>query len=310
MSNEVQAPMDSVSGQRLGPQPLDLGRQWRQRARSVEFARTLLRTIPGKLGSALIILVALVALGAPIIAPYDPVAIDIPNRLQGPSLAHFFGTDETGRDVFSRVIYGSRISLRVGLVSVTLAVILGVTLGLVSGFYGGIVDLLVMRLIDIMLAFPGFLLALAVIAMLGPSLTNAMIAVGIGEAPGFARLVRGSVLSVKEQDYVLAARVIGASNPHIMRRQVLPNTLAPIVVLATLEFPVAILIAASLSFLGLGAQPPSPEWGAMLVSGRTFITTAPWLINFPGLAIFVTVLGFNLFGNAVRDAMDPRLRQK
>jgi peptide/nickel transport system permease protein len=164
--------------------------------------------------------------------------------------------------------------------------------------------------VDVMLAFPGFLLALAIIAMLGPSLLNAMIAVGIGEAPGYARLVRGAVLAIKQQDYVLAARVLGASNARLMRSAVLPNTIAPVVVLATLGFPVAVLAAAALSFVGLGAQPPSPEWGAMIVSGRTFITTAPWLINFPGLAIFITVLGFNLFGNAVRDALDPRLRQR
>jgi len=288
----------------------DLGRRWRRRSRVGDFVRALMRSIAGKLGAVLILLVVFVALAAPVIAPYDPLAIDIPHRLEGPSATHLFGTDETGRDVFSRVLFGSQISLRVGVIAVSIALGLGVTLGLIAGFYGGVTDLLVMRLIDIMQAFPGFLLALAIIAMLGPSLMNAMIAVGIGESPGFARLVRGSVLAVKGQDYVMAARVVGAPNGHIMRRQVLPNALSPIVVLATLEFPVAILIAASLSFLGLGAQPPSPEWGAMLVEGRTFITTAPWLINFPGLAIFVTVLGFNLFGNAVRDALDPRLQKR
>ncbi len=175
--------------------------------------------------------------------------------------------------------------------------------------YRGWVDLILMRVVDVMHGFPGFLLALAIVAMLGPSLLNAMIAVGIGEAPGYARMVRGTVLSTRSQDYVLAARVLGASNQRIMRSAVLPNVLAPIVVLATLGFPVAVLAAAGLSFIGLGAQPPSPEWGAMIVSGRNFITNAPWLINFPGVAIFVTVLGFNLFGNAIRDTLDPRLRQ-
>jgi peptide/nickel transport system permease protein len=185
-----------------------------------------------------------------------------------------------------------------------------VTAGLVAGYYRGIVDTLIMRVVDILLAFPGFLLALAIIAMLGPSLRNAMIAVGIGSSTGFARLVRGSVLSIRETDYVMAARVVGANGSQIMRRHVLPNALSPIIVLATLELPAAILVAASLSFLGLGAQPPSPEWGAMLVDGREYIQTAWWLITFPGIAIFITVLGFNLFGNALQDALNPRLRQR
>jgi peptide/nickel transport system permease protein len=285
-------------------------RQWRARSGARQFLRALLRTTAGKIGCVLILFLACVAIFAPLLAPESATKIDVPHRLTGPSAAHFFGTDDLGRDVFSRVIYGSRISLSVGVIAVGIALAIGVTLGLMAGFYGGGVDMLIMRFIDILLAFPGFLLALAIVAMLGPSLTNAMIAVGIGEASGFARLVRGSVLSVRQTDYVTAARVTGASHARIMRRAVLPNVLAPIVILATLEFPIAILAAASLSFLGLGVQPPSPEWGAMLVGGRTFITTAPWLINFPGLAIFLTVLGFNLFGNAVRDAMDPRLRQR
>lgn len=282
-------------------------RAFRPRSRTKDFLRALTRPLAGKIGLGLIGLVVFAALAAPLLAPYSPTKIDVVNRLHGPSAKHFFGTDETGRDVFSRVLYGGRISLRVGLISVSIAVLLGVSLGLISGFYGGVADLLIMRLIDIMLAFPGFLLALAIIAMLGPSLINAMIAVGIGEAPGFARLVRGSVLSVKEQDFVLASQVVGASNRRLMWHHILPNTISPVVVLATLDFPVAILIAASLSFLGLGAQPPSAEWGAMLVSGRVFIQTAPWLMNYPGLAIFVTVLGFNLFGNVIRDALDPRV---
>jgi peptide/nickel transport system permease protein len=286
------------------------GRQWRQRSGALGFARALLGTGPGRIGGMIILLLICTAIFAPAIAPYDPIKIDVPHRLTAPSAQHLFGADDIGRDVFSRVVYGSRISLRVGVVSVAIALAFGVTLGMIAGFYGGGVDTIIMRFIDILLAFPGFLLALAIVAMLGPSLTNAMIAVGIGEASGFARLVRGSVLSVKEKDYVTAAQVVGASNMRIMRTAVLPNVLAPIVILTTLLFPVAILAAASLSFLGLGAQPPSPEWGSMLVAGRTFITTAPWLINFPGLAIFITVLGFNLFGNAMRDAMDPRLRQR
>ncbi len=281
-----------------------------QRHRVVVFLRTLFRPLPGRVGAALILMMIVVALLAPIVAPYSPTKLAIADRLSGPTSQHFFGTDETGRDVFSRVLYGSRISLRVGIVAVSIALAIGVTAGLIAGYYRGIVDTLIMRAVDIMLAFPGFLLALAIIAMLGPSLRNAMIAVGIGSSTGFARLVRGSVLSIRETDYVLAAQVMGASGTRIMRRHILPNALSPIIVLATLELPAAILIAASLSFLGLGAQPPSPEWGAMLVDGREYIQTAWWLITFPGVAIFITVLGFNLFGNSLQDALNPRLRQR
>jgi peptide/nickel transport system permease protein len=276
----------------------------------VSFARALFGPLPGKIGGIIIVLLIGVALAAPAIAPFDPLGHQYADRLSRPSSTYLFGTDETGRDVFSRVIYGSRISLRVGIVSVTIAIVLGVTLGLLAGYYGGFVDALLMRFVDIMLAFPGFLLALAIIAMLGPSLRNAMIAVGLGSSTGFARLTRGSVLSIKETDYVQAARVVGANSGRIMRRHILPNALSPIIVLATLELPAAILVAASLSFLGLGAQPPSPEWGAMLVAGREYIQTAWWLITFPGLAIFVTVLGFNLFGNALQDVINPRLRRR
>jgi peptide/nickel transport system permease protein len=251
-----------------------------------------------------------IALAASVIAPYNPIQQNIPDRLLAPSSHHLFGTDETGRDTFSRVVYGSRISLRVGIVSVTIALLLGVTAGIVAGYYGGFVDMLIMRFVDIMLAFPGFLLALAIIAMLGPSLRNAMIAVGIGSSTGFARLVRSSVLTIRQADYVLAANVVGASPGRIMWRHILPNSMSPIIVLATLELPAAILVAAALSFLGLGAQPPSPEWGAMLVDGKEYIQTAWWLITFPGVAIFLTVLGFNLFGNSLQDAINPRLRQR
>ena len=276
----------------------------------VEFVRRLFRPLPGKIGGTVILLMLLIALAAPLVAPYGANDQNVIIRLQAPSTHHIFGTDQIGRDIFSRVIYGSRISLRVGIVAVAIALAIGVTAGLVSGYYRGWVDTLIMRLVDIMLAFPGFLLALAIIAMLGPSLRNAMIAVGIGSSTGFARLVRGSVLTIRESDYVLAAHVVGAGGGRIMRRHILPNALSPIIVLATLELPAAILVAASLSFLGLGAQPPSPEWGAMLVDGREYIQTAWWLITFPGVAIFLTVLGFNLFGNSLQDALNPRLRQR
>ncbi|HEU5422885.1 MAG TPA: nickel transporter permease [Nitrolancea sp.] len=283
---------------------------YKPRRRSVDFARTIYRSYPGRIGGSVMLVIILLAVVAPLVAPYSADGQQIVDRLQSPSLRHFFGTDELGRDIFSRILYGSRISLTVGIVAVSIALAIGVTVGLIAGYYGGVVDMLLMRFVDIMLAFPGFLLALAIIAMLGPSLRNAMIAVGIGSSTGFARLVRGSVLSIKENDYVMAAHVIGAPSSRIMRTHVLPNALTPIIVLATLELPATILIAAGLSFLGLGAQPPSPEWGAMLVDGRSYIQTAWWLITFPGIAIFVTVLGFNLFGNALQDALNPRLRRR
>jgi peptide/nickel transport system permease protein len=191
---------------------------------------------------------------------------------------------------------------------VVLALSIGVTIGLLAGYYGGAGDALLMRFTDVMLAFPGILLALAIIAILGPSLTNAMIAIGLGSWPSYARVVRGSTLSVREMEYVTAEHVLGAPGRHIIRRTILPNVLAPIIVLASLEFPVAVLTAAALSFLGLGAQPPSPEWGALLTDARTYIQAAPWLVNIPGAAIFVVVLAFNLLGNTLRDVLDPRLR--
>lgn len=274
------------------------------------FARAVLGPLPGKVGGAILLFLIVLALAAPVVAPYDPLAPSYDERLSSPNSDHLFGTDQTGRDVFSRVLHGSRISLRVGIIAVAIAVSLGVTLGLAAGYYGGFIDTIIMRFIDILLAFPGFLLALAIIAMLGASLRNSMIAVGIGSLTGFARLVRGSVLSVKQTDYVLAARVVGVQDKRIMWFHILPNAMSPIIVLATLELPAAILIAAGLSFLGLGAQPPSPEWGAMLVDGRAYIQTAWWLITFPGIAIFFTVLGFNMFGNALQDALNPRLRRR
>ncbi len=299
----IEATVDRTAGYPLN------ANSWRKR-RSVVFLRTLFRPLQGKLGAIIILLMLAIALAAPLLAPYSPFQPAYPERLHKPSASHLMGTDETGRDVFSRVLYGSRISLRVGIIAVTIALAIGVTTGLIAGYYRGIVDTLIMRVVDVLLAFPGFLLALAIIAMLGPSLRNAMFAVGIGSSTGFARLVRGSVLSIRETDYVMAARVVGAPSRLIMRRHILPNALSPVIVLATLELPAAILVAASLSFLGLGAQPPSPEWGAMLVDGHNYIQTAWWLITFPGIAIFITVLGFNLFGNALQDALNPRLRQR
>jgi peptide/nickel transport system permease protein len=251
-----------------------------------------------------------VAVFAPQIAPYDPNQQEILNALAPPSLAHPLGTDHVGRDVLSRIIVGSRISLSVGLLVVVVSGVVGVLLGLAAGYYESWPDAVISRIIDVLMAFPSFLLALAVLTVLGPSLTNAMIAVAIAQIPTFTRVMRGTVLSEKQKDYVLAARVIGAGNPRIMLRHLPINTAAPIIVLATLNVAGAILTTAALSFLGLGAQPPTPEWGAMLSRGRSFMRTAWWLTVFPGLAIMVTVFALNLLGDGLRDILDPRLRNR
>ena len=258
-------------------------------------------------GLILISFFLVLAVIAPWVAPHSPTDQDLPRRLEPPSKDFWFGTDDFGRDIFSRVLYGTRISLRVGLVAVLLALFVGGTLGLVAGYYGGRVDLVLMRGVDVMLAFPAILLAIAVVAVLGPSLTNAMVAVGITGIPVYARLVRGVVLQVKNQEYVTAARALGAGDFRILTRAVLPNCVAPILVQTSLGLATAILDAAGLSFLGLGAQPPMPEWGAMLSQGRELILDAPWALTAPGVAILLAVLGFNLLGDGLRDMLDPRV---
>ena len=257
-------------------------------------------------GASVLILLAIVALTAPLISPEDPNRTAPREALRAPSGDHLFGTDQYGRDNFSRVLYGTRISLMVGFISVSIAVVAGTVVGLIAGYYGRWVDSILMRLIDIMLAFPGILLALALVSVLGPSLRNLMIAVGISSVPTYARLVRGSVLSAKENVYVESARVIGCTDVAIMRRHVLPNVVAPIIVVATLGIAAAILWAAALSFLGLGSQPPTPEWGRMLSEGRNFLREQWWIATFPGLAIMITVLAMNLLGDGLRDVLDPR----
>ena len=271
--------------------------------------RRFKRSKSATIGAFLILLLFLVAVLGPYLAPHDPIRQDLPRQLQGPSERFLLGTDEFGRDILSRIIFGGRIALQVGFLAVAVASAIGITLGLLSGFFGGWVDLVIMRVMDVMLAFPYLLLAMIVVSILGPGLQNAMLAVGIVYVPQYARLVRGAVLTVKENEYVVAARAMGARDGTIMWRHILANCLAPIIVQTSLSAGWAIVNAAGLSFLGLGAQPPTPEWGAMLTSGREYIFQAPWITTFPGLAILFTALGFNLLGDGLRDALDPRLKR-
>lgn len=261
------------------------------------------------IGGYIILFYFLVALFGPVIAPYDPLEINLLNKLQPPSWEHLMGTDDKGRDVLSRIIYGSKLSLTVGVVSVVIGAFFGIILGLISGYYGKWIDTIIMRVIDILLAFPGLLLALAIVSALGPSLINVMIAVGIFSIPTFARIVRGSTLSTKKLEYIDAIRALGASDFKIIFVHILPNILSPIIVQGTLRIATAILTAAALSFLGMGAQPPSPEWGAMLSSGRGYLWNAPHIATFPGIAIALIVMGLNLFGDGLRDALDPRMNK-
>jgi peptide/nickel transport system permease protein/dipeptide transport system permease protein len=256
----------------------------------------------------------LVAIFAPVLSPHDPVEISLYDQIKPPVWAdggakkNILGTDDLGRDILSRIIYGSRVSLIVAVVSVGLAFVLGTLLGSISGYYKGALDNVIMRIMDIILAFPYLLLAIVVVAYLGPSLQNAMMAIGITYVPRFARIVRGSVLEECEKDYVMAARAVGAKDWRIIFIAILPNCLGPLIVQTTLSFASAILDAAALSFLGLGAQPPTPEWGAMIAKSRALILRASWVMTFPGIAILLAVLGFNLLGDGLRDALDPRLR--
>ena len=270
--------------------------------------RRLRRSKGALVGLAILAVLVLAALTAPAVAPFDPIKISN-DALYSPGVPYLFGTDQYGRDIFSRIVYGTRISLTIGLIAVGIAASLGVTIGLIAGYYGGWVDTLLMWGINVMLAVPGILLALAIVTIRGrPSLTNLMIAVGIAGVPTYARLVRGSVLGAKENLYVDAARVCGVPTRIILVRHLLPNVIAPVIVAATLGTGTAILAAASLSFLGLGSQPPSPEWGRMLSEGRGYLRDQWWISTFPGLTIMLTVLAMNLLGDGLRDALDPRLK--
>ncbi|MDK2791204.1 MAG: dipeptide transport system permease protein [Deferribacteres bacterium] len=267
-------------------------------------------------GLGIVSVLILLAVFAPFITQYDPTIQDLQNRLlppaweNGGTIKHILGTDDFGRDLFTRIIYGARISLMIGIISVGISMIVGVILGSIAGFYGGKIDSLIMRLVDIMLSVPAILLAIVIVSVLGPSLYNAMIAIGIVGIPAFARLVRGSVLQEKAKEYVIASRINGSSNPRLIFKVILPNCLAPIIVQGTMGFASAVLEAAGLSFLSLGAQPPTPEWGAMLADSLQFIMRAPWMITFPGLAIFLTVLGFNLVGDGLMDVLDPKMKDR
>jgi peptide/nickel transport system permease protein len=270
--------------------------------------RRLLASRTAVLGLAVAAFFVAVALLAPILAPYGADQQSLPDRLKPPTQAHPFGTDDLGRDVLSRVMLGAQISLRVGLLAVMLSLGVGSTLGLIAGYTGRWIDGLFMRSMDIVLAFPSTLLAIGIVAMRGPSLDMALIAIGIVNIPIYARLARSMALSLKEREYVMAARCLGARGPRIIGRHVLPNALSPLIVQATLGIATAIIEAAALGFLGLGAQPPAPEWGLMLTNARAFLINAPWAMIFPGAAIMLTTLAFNLVGDGVRDALDPNLR--
>jgi peptide/nickel transport system permease protein len=268
-----------------------------------------LRRSPGAMiGLVLIVLLLLTALTANLIAPQGIDDQDLRKGLLPPSREFPLGTDEFGRDMLSRIIHGSRISLQVGIIATVLSAAVGICLGLIAGYFGGRIDYLIQGMVDISWAFPTVLFALFLIAVLGPGLTNVMISVGLGYWGGYARVVRGQVLSLREWEFVIAARAIGANDLRIMLRHILPNIMAPVIVMCTMMMADAILIEATLSFLGMGAQPPIPSWGSILASGRTYLRLAPWMTLFPGVAIMLPVLGFNLLGDGLRDALDPRLR--
>lgn len=266
------------------------------------------------MGSLIVIIIMFIIAGltrfglGSLLTPYDPGQTNISKKLSPPSLEHYLGTDHLGRDLFTRMLYGSQISLSVGFVAVAISIFIGILIGSISGYYGGWVDSLLMRFVDIMLCFPSFFLILTIVALLGPSLLKVMIVIGITSWMGTARFVRAEFLSLRERDYVQAARALGVKDSRIIFRHILPNALAPVFVTATLDVASAILVEAGLSFLGFGAQPPMPSWGNILTEGRTYIFDAWWLTVFPGLAILITVLSFNLVGEGLRDALDPRLR--
>ena len=283
----------------------------KKRSQWVEVWRRLKRNKMAVLGLIILIILVLLAVFADVIANYDNVVIkqNLAHRLQGPSAAHWLGTDEFGRDIFARLVHGTRVSLQVGIVAVGISIVIGGILGAVAGYYGGKLDNTIMRIMDIFLAVPSILLAIAIVSALGPSIINLMLAISISSVPSYARIVRASVLSIRDQEFIEAAKAIGASNTRIIFRHIIPNSLAPVIVQATLGVASAILSTAGLSFIGLGIQPPAPEWGSMLSGGRQYLRYAWWVTTFPGVAIMITILSLNLLGDGLRDALDPRLKQ-
>ena len=272
--------------------------------------RRMRYSITARIGMVIVAIILLAAVLTPIIDRYDPkLDSDLPNSRQPPSWQHIMGTDNLGRDIFRRILHGARLSLGVGLVAVALSGIGGTILGLVSGYFGGTVDMVIMRIVDILMAFPGMLLAIAIVAARGTGLFNTVVAISVVGVSGYARLVRSMVLSLRERDYILAAHMVGVRNPRIIFRHILPNSLAPIIVSATMGIGGRILQAAALGFLGLGAQPPMPEWGVMISDGRPFLRQFPHMVFFPGMAIMFTVVGFNLLGDGLRDALDPQTQE-
>lgn len=276
-----------------------------------EVWRRLRKNKMAVLGLIILVIIILLAIFANVIADYETVVIkqNLAERLQAPSSKHLLGTDEFGRDILARMIHGARVSIKVGLLAISISIIAGGILGAISGFYGGLIDNIIMRIMDIFLAVPSILLAIAIVSALGPSITNLMISISVSYIPSFARIVRASVLSIRDQEFIEAARAIGASNTRIILKHIIPNALAPVIVQGTLGVAGAILSIAGLSFIGLGIQPPAPEWGSMLSGGRQYLRYAWWVTTFPGVAIMITILSLNLLGDGLRDALDPRLKQ-
>jgi len=292
----------------IGPAQKQIEMTMRHRAPWVEAARIFGRDKAGMLGMSLLLMLVFASVAAPVLAPYDPIQTNMAGTLLPPSRHHLMGTDQLGRDILSRVLYGGRLSLPVGVIAVCVGVLGGVLLGLPAGYYGGWIDTGSMRAVDVMLAMPSILLALLVMAITGPGLYNVMLAIGASQIPSYARVIRGCVLSARENVYVEAARAMGASSARLMVRHLLPNVIAPVIVLATLGVSTSILWAAAFSFLGLGAQPPSIEWGDMINLGRNYLSIGWWITFFPGMAMVLAVLALNLAGDALREAFDPRLK--
>lgn len=299
---EQLVPNPAMSGQQFDPEEIEAISPWKETLKQLSKNRFAI------IGFSIIIFFILFAIFAPLFTSYTYQQQDLVNRLMPPSADYWLGTDHLGRDIFTRLVYGARVSLMVGFVAVTGALVFGTLLGIIAGYFGRWVDMLISRIFDILLAFPSILLAIAIVAILGASLQNALIAIAIINIPIFGRLVRSRVISLREEEYILAAKAQGMKHGRIIFQHILPNSIAPIIVQSTLGFGTAILEAAALGFLGLGAQPPTPEWGQMLADSRDFIQLAPWTVVVPGIAIVLVVLGFNLIGDGLRDALDPKMK--